>query len=62
MLDRLGRGDQAGVQRVRALVFLQDFVALSQDALDGLAGLALARLPMISKTCCRRSIWPSVSS
>ena len=55
MLDRLGRGDQARVERGSALVFGEDLLAFLEDAVDRRAGLALGRLPMISNTCCRRS-------
>ena len=44
MLDRLGGGDQAGVERRRALVFGEDFLTLLEDAVDRGTGLALGAL------------------
>ena len=44
VLDRLGGRDQTGVERRRALVLGEDFLALLDDAVDRRAGLALGAL------------------
>ncbi|SCM77066.1 hypothetical protein KL86PLE_40871 [uncultured Pleomorphomonas sp.] len=44
VLDRLGGGDQAGVDGLRAGKFLEHFLAFLDDALDGRTGLAACRL------------------
>src|SRR5216683_7712067 len=44
MLDGLGRGQHAGIERLAALVLVHDLLALVEDALDGVTGLAARRL------------------
>lgn len=41
MLDGLGCGQKAGIESSRALVLGHDFLALIENAHDGIAGLAL---------------------
>jgi hypothetical protein len=41
VLDRLSRGDQAGVKGCRTLEFLHDLLAFSNHPVDGVAGFAL---------------------
>ena len=44
MLDGLRRGEQAGIERLGALVLVHDLLALVENAHDGIAGLAAGRL------------------
>ena len=62
MFDRLARRNQTGIDRGAFAEILDRFLTLRNDAIYRLTGLGLGRLPIISNTCSRRSIWPCVSS
>jgi hypothetical protein len=62
VFDRLAGCDETGIDRRAFAEFFDRLLALCDDAIDRLAGLGLGRLPIISNTCSRRSIWPWFSS
>jgi hypothetical protein len=58
VFDRLAGCDETGIDGRAFAEFFDRLLALWHDAIDRLAGLGLGRLPIISNTCSRRSIWP----